>query len=516
MLKLLIVEDEILERELLKELIRVHYPDLFWIQSTGNGKRALEIAKKELPDIMLVDINIQGITGLELISELTRAGLHTQIVIITAYASFDYAQEAVKYGAVRYLLKPVSDEELCESIDQCLDLYQKKKEEQGKKNRLQEGFHRLDSYARKHIFQEFSSGKLQVGTLPQIYGWPEEGRIHAVTVWIEFDRMPDPEWMKQVQILVTQIYGNYFLVLQEIEKHEVRMLLQIREEINVPYLHNILWAASQTIMQNIRRMIKEQSDWGKSTVTASRLWISEFCTGYDQLSKQLKNDVRRKVLASDREFPENLIFQPILSTRLYSNAECTLRIQKAVRRMKEGKAERAAGQLKAYFEKCEYRWSGFCALILAVIQYAPEAELLCGLEQMKSEQPYELICRWLKEQVIGNGQESSGENSIQDALKIMEQEYSLGNLSQTMIAERLGFNASYFSRLFKKETGKNFVNVLAEIRIDHAKEYLKQGIQPSEVALLCGYHNKKYFYEAFRVQCGVSPMQYQKGEQAVE
>ena len=83
----------------------------------------------------------------------------------------------------------------------------------------------------------------------------------------------------------------------------------------------------------------------------------------------------------------------------------------------------------------------------------------------------------------------------------------------TGIAEELGLSAAYFSNLFKQQTGKNFVTLLHEIRIEHAIGLINQGENDMEkIAKQCGYVSKKYFFEAFKRTTGQSVTQYRQGD----
>ena len=121
---LLIVEDERLEAEMLEDMIRNSYPQIPYIYSADNGIDALRLTQKKNPDIVLLDINIPGISGIEYMKALSENHFQGHVVITTAYDSFQYAKETMKYGAVGYLLKPIMDTELSEFMEKCFELVQ--------------------------------------------------------------------------------------------------------------------------------------------------------------------------------------------------------------------------------------------------------------------------------------------------------------------------------------------------------------------------------------------------------
>lgn len=117
MYKLLIVEDVPLERRALRKIIERQYFNINILDDAQNGIEAIEKAKLYRPDIILMDIRIPEISGLEAQKRILKILPNVKTIILTAYGEFDYAQEAIKTGVVDYLLKPVRPEELCKAID---------------------------------------------------------------------------------------------------------------------------------------------------------------------------------------------------------------------------------------------------------------------------------------------------------------------------------------------------------------------------------------------------------------
>lgn len=124
---ILIVEDEYLVRQGLTKLVNVAAYDMEIIGQAENGRQAWELIQKQVPDIILTDINMPHLNGIQLAS-LVR---ETHLVFLTGYDDFDYALSAVKLGVDDYLLKPFSRqdiEEMLGKIKQKLD--KEEKEEQ--------------------------------------------------------------------------------------------------------------------------------------------------------------------------------------------------------------------------------------------------------------------------------------------------------------------------------------------------------------------------------------------------
>lgn len=112
MYRLLIADDEPIEREGLECMVERYLPDTFEFIHAANGRMAIEYAEKYRPHIAIMDINMPGIGGLEALREMKERLPGTRFIVVTAYDYFAYAQEALSLGAKEYILKPAKREQL--------------------------------------------------------------------------------------------------------------------------------------------------------------------------------------------------------------------------------------------------------------------------------------------------------------------------------------------------------------------------------------------------------------------
>ena len=117
MRKILIADDEYMELEHLKAIVQRTWKDDVSVTCVENGKRALDVALLWNPDVILMDIEMPVLSGLEAAKQIIAQKPAAKIIFITAYSLFSYAQQAVKLGASDYVLKPVEEEALVRSID---------------------------------------------------------------------------------------------------------------------------------------------------------------------------------------------------------------------------------------------------------------------------------------------------------------------------------------------------------------------------------------------------------------
>ncbi|SDT48470.1 two-component system, response regulator YesN [Paenibacillaceae bacterium GAS479] len=120
MIRILIADDEPLEREGLEWLLRDRFPGQFRYYHAASGRSAIELAEEHHPQLIFMDINMPGIKGLEAIKEIKPSLPEAKIILLTAYDYFGYAREAVSLGVNEYLVKPARRQEIGELVERLL------------------------------------------------------------------------------------------------------------------------------------------------------------------------------------------------------------------------------------------------------------------------------------------------------------------------------------------------------------------------------------------------------------
>lgn len=130
-MRILIAEDELLERKAMKKFIEENFNEMTVVGEAANGRKAIELAETTYPDIIFMDIKMPGINGLEAIEKINAANPTIKFILVSAYDSFDYAKEAMRFGIKDYILKPGKKEEIVKSL---LRLKRKLKQRVRKRN----------------------------------------------------------------------------------------------------------------------------------------------------------------------------------------------------------------------------------------------------------------------------------------------------------------------------------------------------------------------------------------------
>lgn len=126
MLKLLIVEDEKIVRDTLSSIIDWHAIHIDLIGTCENGVEAYHVIDKERPALVLTDIRMPGMDGLELIDKVVSAGMITEFILLSGYADFTYAKAAMKLHVAHYLIKPCNEKEIMQAVLSASEDYRKK------------------------------------------------------------------------------------------------------------------------------------------------------------------------------------------------------------------------------------------------------------------------------------------------------------------------------------------------------------------------------------------------------
>lgn len=137
MYRLLIADDEALEREGLEWIVRRTAPDTFDVLQAENGRRAIELAEERRPHVVLMDVQMPGIQGLDALREIRKLLPDAKLVLVTAYDSFHYAQTALTLGVKEYLVKPASRDQVASLLRRLADELDREKAKRAEQLALQ-------------------------------------------------------------------------------------------------------------------------------------------------------------------------------------------------------------------------------------------------------------------------------------------------------------------------------------------------------------------------------------------
>lgn len=158
-MKILIADDEDTIRRGVAKYIQLHSDRFDKIYQAENGQEALDILFQYRPELVLLDVQMPLKNGIEVMQEAKKAGLDPVIVILSGYDEFKYAQQAIRYGAKEYLLKPVRATDILKCLEKLADEYYKKDEEENKqqeRNQINSFVKSARDYVEEHYAEDIS------------------------------------------------------------------------------------------------------------------------------------------------------------------------------------------------------------------------------------------------------------------------------------------------------------------------------------------------------------------------
>lgn len=521
-----IVADD--EEEIRRGIIRkVRWEELGFrvVGEAENGAEALEMVEKLEPDLLLTDIRMPFLSGIELARSVREVLPTVQIAFLSGFDDFSYAQQAIQYNIVSYMLKPISAAELEEELQNIKNVMDKKFEEFNSKELVQERMEKseflfpllLDGYQkelseeeRNQLWHDAVSCGLMGDGDPEVYHF-------VVLVTNISDGSKDRTTRASVQAIDT-ILKKYVRYASCYMRGRVVSVLAATERGFSKYLHIIV----DEIVQSIRRIMNMQGTVGVSRSTDRLEKCSEcYQEAMNALSYswQKESDVH---FISDEEHVEPIDFSVMDNT--VSRIEDLLR-GGSVEELKEfldafsgriasGEVAPAAAdflvaQIMAAGFKVFYAVAGDAAV--ENLQEHLEFHGHTMVEQvMGSYEKCASFCLDIKERILEQ-RKKSGEVFCDRAMEIIEERYADPELSVVIVSGEIGVSPNYLSALIKKTTDSTFVELLTKKRIEKAKELLLCTSKKIwEITEECGYRNQHYFSYCFKKATGVSPNQCRK------
>ena len=502
----IIVDDKPLIRRALKETIQWDQLNCIVAGEAEDGKKAYELVKKYHPELLISDIKMPEMDGLELTEHVKKESPDTQVIIITGYQEFEYARKALSLGVSDLVLKPIRNEDMENKIEKALCEFREKKEIQAVvKNAREAKFERLlyDSLQGKKV--EFPdcdfSGKNYSLILVKTKNTDKEKKVYeTISSWFQ-----KQERVKGWKAYTWLMQSTQVVLLFETGKKSAREWKIILKQ-SIYFLEDFVEKTEQT---------------------ECCFTVSKTCNDLGGLSECMQNVcgmMERRYFFSDNKvmFTDHDMEAAGFETRQLQGNLSELRKEAVLLNDEEfqKKLKEVADEILCETNGDEFRikciLSEFCMGFGKQMQDAWNSEDTNKLLDQIGALPGKQECAAFLTEFVRTIKNKTGMGEklknpvVRDGISYIREHYA-ENFSQTDLAERLGVNPSYLSRLFKKETGHTFMEIVTECRINHAKELLNQpGMRVIEVCQKVGYGDYTYFYQVFKKQEGISPSEYKK------
>lgn len=513
------------EEELRRAIIRRIDWEAIGFQVVGeaeNGVEALELVEKMEPDLLLTDIKMPFVSGIELARQVREIRPTTQIVFLSGFDEFKFAQQAIQYNIISYLLKPISMSDLSselksikEKIDRLFWEFSHQKEKQEEKTEfiiplLLDGFPLADSAIEDDVLEEYRNAN----------GLPSSQQ-KEIRYAVMVSRVTDQEGKictrADMVHAVDSILKKYVDYRSFFWNGRIISLLISTASGFDKYLHILVGE----VIQSTERIRKMNCSIGVSRITEKLSGCHDaYIEAMNAISYASKNGSSVHYIA-DEEHEDKIDAQGIL--KIVTEVESLIRGS-------------SVDEITVYMEELFHRihslhLSGariknlmlqILAAVCKTVYAIADSEEIEEMEELQKNMLLQnlffregTLAEWQSRltefciqarELIGSQRKKSSRILCEKTLNIIETDFGNGNLSLVSVSNRISVSPNYLSALIKKETGKTFIDILTARRMEAARDMLLcTTMKIREISEKCGYNDQHYFSYCFKKFSGVSP-----------
>lgn len=532
MFKVLIVDDEPVIRKGIKNVIDWESMGCAICGEASDGIEGMDMIKELRPDIVITDIKMPGVDGLEMIRETKEIIPDGKIIILTGFRDFEYLQEAIKLGAFDYLLKPSKIPDITSIIKRAVDCLKKcaNREEEFKNLKLQFES-KLPALREKLLYDVMFKIICKEGEIQEQMKMYSLEINSFVLIIIETDEAEEDTAKSQYEKQLYQFgiinafeesfredYKVYNVPLnnkqivfivqpnkgqQDFADDIYKNIYNLRDIINSCFGLTITAAVSSlgSGVMNLPDKVRE----------ATEALEYKFYMGKDSII--LYQDIKLFYRGMDFSILESQQKALIQSVRTGNEANVKIALKEIQSCINEHSMD--GESLKNYY------WN----LINTINSIAVPARAKddSGIEKVQTANIYNIVerCKTINElnlflehislsiaSKVNSFNHRTINSTLQRAIEYINVHYP-ESITLNDTAEHTYVSTFYLSRMFTKELGKNFIDYLNEIRIEKAKEFLiNTNYKTYEVAEMVGVRDAHYFSKLFKKYTGVTPSEY--------
>lgn len=520
--KLLVADDEYWIREKFRNALKWEEYDIQFLEPAENGEEVLNRLQTEACDILITDINMPFVDGVELIGKVKELYPKMVVFVVSGYDDFEYVKDSLMAGAVNYLLKPVNKIDLVSAVSKALEILAKEEENRNrtlkaasliKDRELSILVEREPAvFAPSIVTNEKESGAGCSLLLIKIHMMQElmekvNYDMNLLSYEIK-ERIRSALKMEDLFIFNYIFRSNEFIIVSELEMQELRSMAQkiviaMKEETSSP----ITVAVSE---HNYSMDSLHDAYLQAVSVLMTRPFRQESSIVFFNKEKKATQKTLQNYLPTEKENQLKVLFQ--------SGNEKAL---KQLLWMDTGLAE-AEKEEWTYLE-VKQTAKRICNLLLECASRTASLADMAELEDMAdyADRVVEQLSLPVLERAFDSvlsgsfpqeGQKEAGSirDMVHKATKYIDEHYH-EEISLTSMSEMFNVESTYFSKMFKQENGKGMMQYVTEKRVERAKEYMRQEeLNITEVAFLVGYDDYTYFNKVFKKLEGMSPRQYKQ------
>lgn len=489
-----------------------------------SGKQALDVMQSEVVDIVITDVRMPGITGIELIKTIKSQWPHTSCMLLTGHAEFEYAQQGLKHKASHYLLKPVKDSELLSAVKEAADARRDELEQARAFVHSQAMVHRNLPVLRANLLNNLIRGQAisnaKLAEQLELYDIPirSDDDVSLILIRIKDAYMRyQPSDMPVLGFAVANIveellsesvkcwssedlYGNLvFVIRRNPGDLTERCIEQLADEMR-RVVNQLLHLAITLVLSPIETLASGLEELYQRCIATMRSQVGHEHDLVVRLGGEHKRPSSHVV---------GSLYSPPLFPHLLEAGNWTGAQEKLDEIVMEWKAK--------YNGSNEHLSEIYYSLKSAFSYFVHKSGKLLadyrlhGASEMKTIEELAYWAAGILERLQNesNTEASATRHSLVAQIHQFLQEHLSEDVSLQAIADYVYMHPTHVSKVFKRETGETISEYLLRLRLDHAVVLLKESrYKIYEVAARLGYKNPTYFIKVFKEHFGVTPQEF--------
>ncbi|OMF21949.1 DNA-binding response regulator [Paenibacillus sp. FSL H8-0548] len=533
MRKIAIVDDERQVLQGMKRVIPWDELDAVWIGEAMNGADGLDMIRATKPDIVITDIYMPAMNGLDMIEQLRKEGFNGKIIILSGYSDFEHARQALRYNVSDYVSKPISVPTLKSILCKVIREIDEDEEKKIKQDEIEQKLMIYEPFIEKEWVRSAAVGTLdssyQDGEhLPYPYRYWSESSHVVIGLDLVHDARASglslSDWNLYrfaISNIVCEIARKIFPEIEYAELHSTRAVLIVHPESNDhEQVEQKLQDLGIKMIDSIKSYLKLGMRVGIGSLKESWTKIPEsteegfraidlrehrLISTYDlyAYSKNMSNEQKSVVL-----FPVKFSFKLASAIKSAQEAEAQQLVAEYI-----GELETQKGITKNYVQMLGSELWGiitYCLYEAGLVLDDLFTNDQIAKELVELTEP-EQLAKWLsaKISIICCSRQCKGSSKHRQVVDFITQyihEHYADEVTLADLSDKVFISRNHLSIIFKNMTGETFNTYLTRVRIEKARELLlERNMLVYEVAEQVGYKNVPYFSTLFKKMTGMNP-----------
>lgn len=529
MYKIMLADDEGIVIDSLNFIIEKEFGGTCLVEYAKTGRRVIELAEQFQPDIAIMDIQMPGISGIEAMKEIRKSNSNVVFIVMSAYDKFDYAKEAINLGVLEYLTKPMNREKIARVLRKAMRQIDGKREKRSNDLYIKEKLETvtpiiengliynilLQEYFEEDVenYKSFLEIKEEYGYMICVVCGEEQQGSHMTNAVGTGIRLQSR--YREVRELIKEYFPG---ITGSLMANKIPVLIPCgRQKMDYNERIELIEKARELV-----RKMKKRLDISFRIGIGSVKSFGSQLTSYNESLNALINSTGSVAHAEDLplgcEYEDNYpidlekeLFEAISKGDVNMTLSCSTRFYEWMgKNYPNGLMDIKLKVLEfvLYAEHLAYVNGGMTYQFQARTDYLPAVMGVADIDTLKI---------WFVEKMseacrnIATKREEKSSSMVEKAKEYIagcyDRDISLDDVSRTV-----NISPYYFSKIFKEGTGVNFIEYLTNIRMEKAKELLKETeCSMKEICSMVGYSDPNYFSRSFKKNVGVTPTEYKEG-----